>query len=76
MELHSRSIGDFCQVNIEILPLARLKKENIVAVVHLGEFVQFVQARLLIKLDVFPPVWKHRCEVIEKVSVPISPQDS
>lgn len=64
MELDCRSIGDFAEPDVEILALASLEKEDVVAVVQFGELVQLVEARLGVELGVLSAVREHGGDIV------------
>ena len=72
----SRSVGRLGHPDIQILGLARLEKENIVAVVEFGQLVELIELSLGVELCVLAAVRHHRSEVVEKVSVSESCQQA
>jgi hypothetical protein len=64
VELDGRSVRDFAEPNIEILSLSGLEEEHVVAVVKLGQLVQFVQLCLGVKFGIFSAVGEHCRNVV------------
>jgi hypothetical protein len=69
MELDGRAIGDLAQPNVEILSLSRFEEKNVVAVVKLGQLVQFVQLSLGVELGILSAVREHRRNIVEKMAM-------
>ncbi len=72
MELDGRAVGDFCQPQVKIFAFPCFGKQTIVAIVQLGKFVELVQLRLGIELDLFTTVREHRRKVIQEVPMPVA----
>lgn len=64
MELDGRPVRDFAKPNIQILALPCLEEEHVVAVVELGQLVQFVQLCLGVEFCIFSAVGEHCCNVV------------
>lgn len=73
VHLDSRSVRCLAHPEVEILPLARLEEEDIVAVVQFGELVQLVEFGLGIELDVLAGVWEERVQIIEEMAMSVAP---
>jgi hypothetical protein len=71
MELDGRAIGDLAQPNVEILSLSRFEEKNVVAVVKLGQLVQFVQLSLGVELGILSAVREHRRNIVEKMAMSV-----
>jgi hypothetical protein len=71
MEFHGWAIGRLRHPEVEILALACLEEENVVAVVELGEFVELVEFCLRVQLDVFAGVGEEGVKVVEEVPVSV-----
>ena len=71
LEVHfdSWTIGSFAHPDIQILALARLEEEYIIAVVQLRQLVQLVEFGFRVELSVFAAMGEERVEVIEKVTM-------
>ena len=64
VKLHSRSIGNLAQPDVQILSLAGLKEKDIVAVIQLGELVELVQAGFGVEFGILPAMRKHRGNIV------------
>lgn len=73
VHLDSRSVRRLAHPQVEILSLARLEEEDIVAVVQFGELVQLVEFGLGIELDIFAGVWKKGVEIVEEMAMSVAP---
>lgn len=69
MHLHRGPVGHLARPHVQVLALARLEEEHVVAVVQLRELVELIQLRLGVELGVLPAMGHHRREVVEEVSV-------
>ncbi len=64
VKLDSRSIRNLAQPDVQILSLAGLEEQDIVAVVQLGEFIELVQAGFGVEFGILPAVRKHRGNIV------------
>lgn len=71
MEFDGRSVRNLAEPDVEILALSCLEEQNVVAVVQLGEFVEFVKLRLGVELGILPAVGEHRGDIVKKVTMTI-----
>jgi hypothetical protein len=69
MELYGWTIWRFTQPGIEVFSFPGLEKQDVVAVVQLGELIELIQLALCVKFRLLSSVRKESCEVIEEVSV-------
>lgn len=65
VEFYSRAIRHLAKPHVEILSFARLEKENVVAVVQLGQLVELGQTRFRIELGILSAVRKHRGDIVQ-----------
>lgn len=70
MHLDGRPIGRFAQPHVQVLALARLEEQHIVAVVELGKLIKLVELRLGVQLGFFATVGEQRIQVVEQMPVP------
>lgn len=71
MHLDGWSVRCLAHPQIKILALARLKEENIVAVVKFGELVKLVKFGLGVELDVLAGVWEKRVEIVQEMAMSV-----
>jgi hypothetical protein len=71
MHLDRRSIWGFAHPRIQVLALASLEEEHIVAVIEFGELVELVQFCLGVQLCFLTAMRKERIEVVEEMSVSV-----
>lgn len=71
VELESWSIWSLAHPYVEIFAFAGLEEENVVAVVHISQFVQLVQLGLGVEFDIFSAMWEENMEVVEEVPLPV-----
>ena len=69
MQLDRWPVGSFAHPQIEILALACLEEEDVVAVVQFRQLVELVQFRLGVELGILAAVWEERVEIIQQVSM-------
>ena len=74
MHLDGWTVRGLAHPNVQILSLARLEEENIVAVVEFGEFVELVEFRLGIELCIFSGMRKKGVKIIQKVTMSVPQQ--
>ena len=74
MQLDGRSVGCLAHPNVQILGLASLEEEDVVAVVEIGQFVELVELRLGVEFCIFATVREKRVEVVEEMAVSVYSQ--
>lgn len=72
MHLDGRTVGDLAAPEVQILSLARLEEQGVVAVVQLGELVQLVELALGVELGILAAVGHHVGQVAEEVAVSLA----
>ena len=65
MELDSGSVGRFTHPYVEVLSLTCFEKQDVIAIVELGELVQLVEFGLSVEFGIFTAMGKKGVEVIE-----------
>jgi len=71
VHLDRRTVWWFAHPEVEIFALARFEEEDVVAVVHVGEFVQLIKFAFGIEFGVFAAVREERVEVVKQVTMSI-----
>ena len=56
MHFDGRTIGRFAHPYVKIFSLARFEKEDVVAVVEFGKFIELIEFGFCIKFGIFPAV--------------------
>lgn len=64
MEFDGRSVRNLAKPYVQILSFAGFEEEDVVAVVQLGEFVQFVEAGLGVEFGILSTVRKHGSNIV------------
>lgn len=72
VELYGGAVGRLRQPEVEVLLLAGLKVEDVVAVVEVGELVEGCEVVLGVELCVFARVREQRVQVVEEVAVAVA----
>lgn len=69
MQLHCRSIRRFCHPNVQIQPLPRLEKQDVVAIVYIRQLHQRAEIPLGIQLCVLARMGQHAQQIPEQMSL-------